>query len=395
MHYTIFELESTGIGSADRLIEVALLQMDRQGREVRRFETLVNPERVIPNSSYHGISASMVQGAPTFEQVLPAVSELLENTDLLLSFNLVFKWRLLAQEFIRHGKPVPGTEGQCLLSLLRKLEPGSPRRLKDICAHRGISLDHPHSASGKASALLELLRLHLEALPENDVVIKKESFGSLESVPSLTREDAREEELVKAPILERLTSRLDPHSSNSAFDAYFELLDKVFADSVLEPREELALFQRASELGMSKDDVNRAHQAYVQGLLKVAYQDGYYTEMEAEHLEAVARSLKVEDVVLDPEAEPLALYPKDLKGKSFCFSGQPRGRLDQRAITLSLMSELAEQAGLCLQAQVGPSLDFVVSAQGAEEGELEQARQLKVPLVSEQVFWNWLGVQVK
>lgn len=181
---------------------------------------------------------------------------------------------------------------------------------------------------------------------------------------------------------------------DQAQERYFQLLDDVFADSVLEHHEALALFQKASELGMSRDGVRSAHERYVQALLRVAYLDGYYTEMEARHLEAVARALEVDELVLDDGVEPLALYPRDLRGKSFCFSGQPQGRIADQPLRTTELAELAEKAGLQLQPRVDKNTDFLVVSGSRPGPEVERAQELKVPLVSEQVFWNWLGVQV-
>jgi DNA polymerase-3 subunit epsilon len=194
--------------------------------------------------------------------------------------------------------------------------------------------------------------------------------------------------------LERLTSRLPRSSRGAAFDAYYELLDDVFADSVLEAKEALSLFLLAAELGMSQEDTQRAHRAYLQGLLQVAYQDGYYTEMEAEHLEAVARALQVDELVLSESGEKLPLYPRDLKGKRVCFSGSARGMLDGRTVTRARMKELAEAAGLSVDQVVTEKTDFlVVTEPEAESGKALNTK--RVSEVREQVFWNWLGIQVR
>ena len=395
VYYTIFDIQATGVNSDDRLVEIGLLQIDRRGDIIREYETLLQPNREIPNSSVHGITEAMVEGAPTFLDVWETINEYLSKTDLLLAFNLPLKWRMLGYAFIQASLPIPSTRAECLQSFFRKVSPGSLRKLKDICTAHGVSLFTPHRSLPRVQAIAKVLYQYLDDLPQGDSKFHRSALMSLPSGEAYTREQSQEESRARAPILERLTSGLNGNADSPSFDAYFELLDLVFADSILEPQEALALFQRAAELGRSQDDAALAHERYVQGLLQVAYQDGYYTEMEAEHLESVARALKVEEVVRDKTADVLPLYPRDLKGKTVAFSGTPRGRLNGQRVTRKQFAELVQKSGVEYRPAVTPELDFLVfEDQEADNEKLRTAKRHKVTLVSEQVFWNWLGIQV-
>ena len=395
MFYTIFDIQFTGINTDDRLVEIGLLQMDHKGNIIREYETLLNPQRPIPNAGLHGISDAMVENAPTFEDVAETVEDFLTKTDVLFAFNLPLKWRMLGYAFMHTRLPIPNTQAKCLQAFLRRVAPSSPRKLKDICTAHGVSLFYPHRSLPRVQALAKVLDQYLDELPQGESRFHKSSLQELPLSQAYTREQSQEESLARAPILERLTSGLNGSTENPSFDAYFELLDLVFADSILEPQEALALFQRAAELGMSRADTDAAHERYVQGLLPVAYQDGYYTEMEAEHLEAVARALKVEDVVRDSSAEVLPLYPRDLRGKVVSFSGSPRGRLNGERISRKRFTELAEGAGLEVRSEVSADTDYVVFEDAESDCDrLRAAKKHQVTLVSEQVFWNWLGIQV-
>jgi DNA polymerase-3 subunit epsilon len=395
VYYTIFDLQATGVNSDDRLVEIGLLQMDHRGDTVRKFETLLRPERDIPNSSVHGITETMVEGAPLFSEVADTVYEFMSKTDLLLAFNLPLKWRMLGYAFMHASLPIPKTRAECLLNFFRRVAPNSPRKLKNICTTHGVSLLAPHRSLPRVRAIAKVLHDYLDELPQGESRFNRSTLENLPSGMAYTREQSQEESLARAPILERLTSGLNGATDRPSFDAYFELLDIVFADSILEPQEALALFQRAAELGMSQEDAAVAHERYVQGLLQVAYQDGYYTEMEAEHLEAVARALKVDEVVRDKSADALPLYPRDLKGKKVSFSGTPRGQLDGRKVTRKQFADLAEKSGVEVRSTVTADLDYLVfEDQEADCDKLRAAKVHKVCLVSEQVFWNWLGIQV-
>lgn len=67
----VFDIETTGLSRAgERIIEIAL--RDLQGGENSTFQTLVNPQRYVPNSHIHGITTQMVNrpDVPRYSEVL-------------------------------------------------------------------------------------------------------------------------------------------------------------------------------------------------------------------------------------------------------------------------------------------------------------------------------------
>ena len=69
--YVLLDLETTGATPLkDRITEIALIKFE-DGKEVDRWQTLVNPQTKIPDfiQSLTGITNEMVENAPTFEQV--------------------------------------------------------------------------------------------------------------------------------------------------------------------------------------------------------------------------------------------------------------------------------------------------------------------------------------
>lgn len=70
--YVVFDTETTGLTpSKDEIVQIAAVRLVN-GRRVRRevFDTLVDPQRSIPQSSteVHGITEDMVKGAPTIAE---------------------------------------------------------------------------------------------------------------------------------------------------------------------------------------------------------------------------------------------------------------------------------------------------------------------------------------
>ncbi len=75
--YVAFDLETTGLSSkSDRIIEIGAVKLCR-GEEIDRFQTFVDPERILDKKIVEltGISQDMLEGAPKIEEVLPKFLE--------------------------------------------------------------------------------------------------------------------------------------------------------------------------------------------------------------------------------------------------------------------------------------------------------------------------------
>ena len=63
-HLVVIDCETTGLGSHDRIVEIAALTLDPRTWELTdEYDTLINPERDVGPVGIHGITASMVQTA--------------------------------------------------------------------------------------------------------------------------------------------------------------------------------------------------------------------------------------------------------------------------------------------------------------------------------------------
>ncbi len=88
----VIDVETTGasMGGGDRMIELAIVRLEG-GRIVDRFEQLLNPERPLPAhiTRLTGIGPDMIEGQPTFADVLPRVMAICEGC-VVAGHNVLF-----------------------------------------------------------------------------------------------------------------------------------------------------------------------------------------------------------------------------------------------------------------------------------------------------------------
>jgi len=83
--FVAFDLETTGLSSInDRITEVGAVIL-KNGKEVDRFQTLVDPERLLTpeNSELTGITNEMLKGQPKIEEILPKFLEFMGDRPLI------------------------------------------------------------------------------------------------------------------------------------------------------------------------------------------------------------------------------------------------------------------------------------------------------------------------
>lgn len=150
--FVAFDLETTGLfPQTDRVVELGAIRFDATGRELGRFESLLDPRRPMSPSAQaiHGLSDADLRGAPTAESVLPAFLDWLgpPGAARLLAHNAFFDAGFLGRELSRAGLPLPGHEIIDTLALARAAWPESPdHRLDSLCARLGLDGSDAHRA---------------------------------------------------------------------------------------------------------------------------------------------------------------------------------------------------------------------------------------------------------
>ncbi|MFC6092878.1 exonuclease domain-containing protein [Saccharothrix lopnurensis] len=166
VEYAVVDVETTGFAArgSDRVVEVAVVQLDRHGRVTGEWCTLVNPGRDLGPQHVHRISAADVWHAPAFAAVAGTLADRLAGR-VVVAHNLAFDARFLTAELHRAGVPVEVT-GLCTMRLAdRFLPPRAGRSLAACCAAAGVVLDSAHSALHDARATASLFRRYLRFGP--------------------------------------------------------------------------------------------------------------------------------------------------------------------------------------------------------------------------------------
>jgi DNA polymerase-3 subunit alpha (Gram-positive type) len=153
--YIVFDIETTGLSVINnRIIELAGVRM-REGKEIDRFSTFINPHEKIP---YHiqqltNINDEMVADAPELEPMLRAFIEFVGDS-VLVAHNARFDIGFIQANCKSLGIPEPQNPVLDTLELARFLHPSMKNhRLNTLAGKYKISLENHHRAIDDSLAL--------------------------------------------------------------------------------------------------------------------------------------------------------------------------------------------------------------------------------------------------
>lgn len=150
----LIDLETTGADPVgDRITEIAILRIEG-GEIVARWESLVNPQRSIPDMIVRliGITDAMVANAPAFAELVPQVRRLLDGA-VFVAHNARFDYGFICNEINRIGQ-IFEAPVLCTVKLSRALYPQHHRHgLDALITRHGFVCDARHRAMGDAEVL--------------------------------------------------------------------------------------------------------------------------------------------------------------------------------------------------------------------------------------------------
>ncbi len=372
--FAVVDCETTGLYNSDRVIEVAVVVVDLHSSQiVDEYDTLINPMRDTGPVGIHGITPSMVQLAPTFDEVAAAVAQRVEGS-VLVAHNLQFDARMLRHEYDRLGAQFDAGKGICTLRL-------TGERLNLACARYGIQLMNHHRALADARATAELLIKLTDEDPGTSQAHITDLAAALS--PRTHRRDATGIQHTSS-VLERLIAGAPYPTSDEALLSYLDTLDWVLDDLVITAAESSHLQHLAVDLGLTPARVHAAHETYLELMIRAARRDSVITEDEHEMLERVAGLLGIASVPI-PVTSVLPQLSAIPTGATICFTGA-------MSKTRDALETMAVRAGLRPLDNVTKLLKVLVAADPASQsGKAKKARQYGIPVISEDAFLKQLG----
>lgn len=368
--FAVVDTETTGIYSTDRVVEIAIVTLALDGEVIDRFDTLVNPCREVSASHIHGVTASMVADAPTFEEVAGDVAVRLHGA-CLVGHNVPFDRRMLTNEFDRLGDALVAPQAVDTYY-------GSGFRLSEACAVYQVDLAGAHRALHDAVATAQLFLQLRSVCGEGAPAAAPVSFPRSGRVRR--REDAAPVRLPDAPLITYLASRLPFDGLAVRSQQYLEVVGRAVDDLHLDREERAELTAFSAELGLSDAQVAQAHRRFVNELIDAAIDDHVVTDDEYDTLIRVAAAL---DVDQDNVEHRIAAFRSSARsariepGTQVVFTGDhpmhERHRLEAFARELGLVPHRAvtKSTGIL----------FAVDVQ-SRSGKAAKAHRYGIPVVS-------------
>lgn len=168
--WAVIDVETSGFrpGQA-RIISLAALALDADGRVEESVVSLLNPG-VDPGPTHvHGLTATMLEDQPQFADIVGEVVKLLRGRTLV-AHNVAFDYAFLAAEAEIAEAELPVDTVMCTVELARRLGLGIDNlRLETLAAHWGVAQRRPHDAFDDALVLTRVLAAALDRARERDV----------------------------------------------------------------------------------------------------------------------------------------------------------------------------------------------------------------------------------
>lgn len=378
--FAVVDLETTGVMLHDRIVEIGVVLLRPDLTVERTWETLIQPERDIPNSYIHKITATDVVDAPAFRDVAAYLGSLLHGR-ALVAHNAPFERRFLTHEFER-AKAENGLTQLWVDTMTLSNQHLGVKKLEQALAVAQIHNPLAHSALADAQATAELLRYFRAC---HDVALT----GFPTAVFLAPAAEPR--------ILPRGTSsgwsgqlsRTLPATGTKDEEAYRAELTCALVDRHISRTEMRQLEQAAIASGLDADDIDAINEEFTRQLVVEAWSDGVITAEERTELLAVADALSVDPALMhslldEPQAGTapgqFTLHPGDRIALT--------GAMD---IARDVWAQRATAAGLEVGDVTRKCVLLVAANPDSMSGKAQKARKYGIPIVGETKFAQLLG----
>ncbi|MDV3125937.1 exonuclease domain-containing protein [Mycobacterium sp. 21AC1] len=378
----VIDVETTGLYTKDRIVEIAIVTLDRDGVVTDEFDTLINPARDVGPTWLHRITPSMVKDAPLFSDVAGHVAARVHGA-VCVAHNLRFDSRMVGAEMQRVGIDIDWGSGLDTLSV-------TGCKLGQACADHGVTLDDAHRALADARATARLLIAVAGQFRSAGAAARAHPIEA-NPVRVCTR-DGHANANAPAPYLAQLAAGL--HIAPD-IAPYIALLDTAIADLRITTDERSELHAVAAALGLSSHQIERAHRTFLSGLVEAALADSAVTDEEIDQLCRAAALLKLDPDLVTQHTDghrtlkdTVVLAP----GLSVCFTGSATDGSGNE-IERSDLELLAVRHGLSTTDSVtAKGCGLLVAADTSTQSrKAEQARRFGIPVASIDDFLQSVG----
>lgn len=168
--FVAIDLETTGLSpNFNKITEIGAVKYV-DGKEVSRFETLINPNATISPeiTAITGISNEMVANSPTIDDIFDDLMEFLGD-NILLGHNISFDYSFIAKAALDRGIKYHA-KGIDTFKVSRRCISGEiGRSLEELCAYFDIETIHHRALADAVSAAEIYVRMCEIADSDNDV----------------------------------------------------------------------------------------------------------------------------------------------------------------------------------------------------------------------------------
>lgn len=164
--FAVVDLETSGLDmQRDRVLQLGVVLVEADGTVVDEWSSFVRlrwPLQKVGPTHIHGITRSMLRGAPRLDDVLDQLGRRLDGA-IFTAHNAQFDSAFLARAVQHRPSDDPVRVSLqhrlCTLRMSRRLDPDRTQshRLGDVCERYGVRLDRAHDALHDASATAAVL----------------------------------------------------------------------------------------------------------------------------------------------------------------------------------------------------------------------------------------------
>ena len=178
--FAIVDLETSSLSpNSGYIVEIAIVKMNRKGKILERFETLINPpDGNVGRSDIHLISASSVKNAPRFPDVIGNILSIMDEC-VVVAHNAKFEENFLASEFARAGCDTPLLPAIDTMWLAQMELDLYNYKLPTVLSYYGHSIIDAHTAMGDVLSIAKFLPKILDEVPRLKYPVNLENLPKI------------------------------------------------------------------------------------------------------------------------------------------------------------------------------------------------------------------------